>query len=72
VSGVYQRVAVRWDEKGADLAAATSVSGVGISLVTVKPIAFDHPFVFAVVERETGLILFQGRVADPRNFSQSP
>lgn len=70
LSSLVQRVAVRWDEKGADLVAATSGAAVGIGLATVKPIALDHPFVFAVVQRQTGLILFQGRVLDPRSFGR--
>ncbi len=70
MSSLVQRVAARWDEQGADLAAATSIAGTGIGLSTVKPIAFDQPFVFAVVERATGLVLFQGRVSDPRNFGR--
>lgn len=26
----------------------------------------DHPFIFAIVERHTGVVLFLGRVMDPR------
>jgi serine protease inhibitor len=26
----------------------------------------DRPFVFAIVDGETGLVLFEGRIVDPR------
>jgi hypothetical protein len=29
----------------------------------------DHPFIFAIAERETGEILFLGRVTDPKRRS---
>ena len=54
------------DEKGTEAAAATAVI---IEAESAGPIAqakmtLDHPFVFAVVERETGTILFLGHVTN--------
>ena len=54
---------VEVNEKGTEAAAATAV-GVGL---TSAPPSFraDHPFIFLIQDRETGNILFLGRVVDP-------
>jgi serpin B len=53
------------DEKGTEAAAATVLD----MPVSPKPepanMTLDRPFVFAIVERETGTVLFLGRVANP-------
>lgn len=68
ISGVLHKAFVKVDEKGTEAAAATAVVAVGgAASPTTVPILFtaDHPFVFAIVDRITGLILFIGRVAAP-------
>jgi serpin B len=53
------------NESGTEAAAATAV-GVGVvCLCTPQPIEFNRPFLFAIRERETGAILFIGRLGDP-------
>lgn len=53
------------DEEETEAAAAT-----GLAMPTSKPpppveMSVDRPFLFAITERETGAILFLGRVTDP-------
>jgi serpin B len=56
------------DEKGTEAAAATGVALVASSAPPVEEkILFiaDRPFMLAIRHRETGAVLFLGRVADP-------
>ena len=65
VGKALHRANIAVDEKGTEAAAAT-VLAMPVSAAP-KPIEIDvdRPFVFAIVERETGTILFLGRVTDP-------
>jgi serpin B len=57
------------DEEGTKAAAATAFAiGCSAAPPTLPRADFraDHPFVFLIVDRETGCILFIGRVTDPR------
>ncbi len=56
---------VRVDEEGTVAAAATFIA---IGSNGDKPVVFraDHPFIFLIMDTETGAILFMGRVMDPR------
>ncbi len=51
-------------ENGTEAAAATGASYV-MSMPSGVVFRVDHPFMFAILEKETGLILFLGRVVDP-------
>jgi len=65
ISFVIHQAYVKVDEKGTEAAAATAV---GMELTAVMPrnvFRADHPFVFIIQEKETGNILFLGRVVDP-------
>jgi len=69
ISGVFHKTFLALDEKGTEAAAATAVPTYGASdRVPPKPIevCVDHPFLFAIQHRESGLCLFLGRVNDPR------
>jgi serine protease inhibitor len=69
ISDVEHKTYVKVDERGTEAAAATAV--------TMRPLAVfagpgepfnmivDHPFAFAIAERETGALLFVGAVVDP-------
>jgi serpin B len=53
------------DEEGTEAAAATGV-GIGIVSIEIVPVfRADRPFIFLIQERETGIILFMGRVVNP-------
>lgn len=64
IGHVVHQAYVDVNEKGTEAAAAT-----GVVMVESAPILevfnADHPFVFAIRDRGTGLILFMGRVMDP-------
>ncbi len=61
---VVHQTYVSVGENGTEAAAAT---GGIFTLSMPRGIRFrvDHPFIFAIMEKETGLILFMGRVIDP-------
>jgi serpin B len=60
---------VHVDEKGTEAAAATAVTAVGSASAAPSPpplkVTVDHPFLFFIVEKGTGLVLFMGRIVDP-------
>jgi len=60
---------IKVDEEGTEASAATSVNvkfGAAPKEIS-KTIIFkaDHPFIFFIIDRRTGTILFMGRVIDP-------
>jgi len=63
---VVHQAFVDVNEEGTEAAAAT---GVGIGITSLPPpvpiFRADHPFIFIIQEKETGNILFFGRVVDP-------
>ncbi len=66
ISHVAHQAFVAVDEKGTEAAASTAVGE-----DTSMPVQFrvDHPFFFAIRDRQTGSILFVGRVLNPKNAS---
>jgi len=64
IANVIHQAFVDVNEEGTEAAAAT---GVVMELKAAMPTVFraDHPFIFMIQERETGNILFLGRVVDP-------
>ena len=67
ISAVLHKAFVKVDEKGTEAAAATAVVTAGAGAAPPgKTFHADHPFLFAVVDRATGLVLFLGRVVDPK------
>jgi serpin B len=67
VSAVFHKAFVKVDEKGTEAAAATAVvMAVGTGMPPkAEQFDVDHPFLFFIVDKSSGLILFMGRVADP-------
>ena len=67
---VIHKAFVKVDEKGTEAAAATAITmrAVGSEMEPEKPfsVVADRPFLFLVRERSSGLVLFLGRVTDPR------
>lgn len=68
VSRVVHKTFLRIDEKGTEAAAATGVEISVTSAPINPPPAFraDHPFVFLIRDRQTGAILFMGRITRPQ------
>jgi len=64
VDYALHRATITVDERGTEAAAATMVA-VPVEQVQDVEMAVDRPFLFAIVARETGAILFLGRVLDP-------
>jgi serpin B len=67
ISNVFHKAFVKVDEKGTEAAAATAIAmaaGGGMP-PKAEPFVADHPFLFFILERTSGLVLFAGRVADP-------
>ncbi len=66
ISEVIHRAIVEVNEEGTEAAAATGVVMVR-SAVVGPPVQFlaDRPFLFAIRDRETGALLFVGRLVQP-------
>ena len=66
IDEAFHKAFVKVDEKGTEAAAATGVV-MNARGMPPKPFEFkaDHPFLFFVLDKASGLILFMGRVADP-------
>ena len=71
VSAVFHRAFVEVNEEGTEAAAATAVVMAPGSAPPLprEPLRFhaDRPFLFLIRENRTGLVLFVGRVGDPRS-----
>ncbi len=65
---VIHKAYVAVDEAGTEAAAATAVVmvGAGPTPPDHRVIRVDRPFLFFILDKETGSILFMGRVLDPR------
>ena len=69
VQKAVQKAFVEVNEEGTEAAAATAIAMMpGSAPSPGQPIVFraDRPFVFLIEDSRTGLILFMGRLADPR------
>ncbi|SEO48321.1 serpin family protein [Mucilaginibacter sp. OK283] len=64
ITEVKHKAYIEVDEEGTTAAAVTSVT-VGPTAVLSYNFKLDHPFIFAIREMKTGLVLFAGVVNDP-------
>jgi serpin B len=64
ISHVIHKAFVAVDELGTEAAAATGVVA-GIVSEPENNITVDRPFLFVIRDRESGTLLFAGRVLDP-------
>jgi serpin B len=65
IGAVIHKAFVSVDEEGTEAAAATAVGGM-MGLPPEPPVfRADHPFLFLIQEKQTGSILFIGRVTNP-------
>ena len=69
ISAVVHKANIDVDEHGTEAAAATAVLTRALAAVrlTAPPVTMtvDHPFLFAITDTSTGLLLFLGRVTRP-------
>ena len=69
ISAVVHKAHIDVDEHGTEAAAATAVVALAMAAVrlTAPPVTMtvDHPFLFAITDTSTGLLLFLGRVTRP-------
>jgi serpin B len=70
ISQIMHRALIDVAEQGTEAAAATGI-GVVTTAARPRPETFrvDRPFLFAIIDDETGAILFEGRIVDPRQAS---
>jgi len=65
IDKVIHQAYVKVDEKGTEAAAATAIM-VGFGSAGPRNVfRADHPFIFIIQEKETGNVLFMGRVTNP-------
>ncbi|MCX8189899.1 MAG: serpin family protein [Candidatus Diapherotrites archaeon] len=65
ISEVIHQAYAKVDEKGTEAAAATAVIMKATSARPEITFVADHPFIFLIQHKETGTILFVGRVINP-------
>lgn len=69
LSDVFHQTFLAVDENGTEATAATGLDTVVLSAAPPGPkpieVRVDHPFLFAIQHRRTGLCLFLGRITDP-------
>ncbi len=69
ISNVFQKTFVDVDEEGTEAAAATAVimmTRTALIPKTPYELTVDHPFLFTIVDKTSGTILFMGRVEKPQ------
>ena len=66
ISEVLHKAFVKVDEEGTEAAAATAVV-MGLTAMPAQPVEMNinRPFMFFILDRKTGSIVFMGRVMDP-------
>lgn len=67
ISQIRHKAFIEVDENGTEAAAATAVVFATRALPAPPlPFAIDRPFLYLIVDTDTGAVLFLGRVSDPR------
>ena len=72
ISAVFHKAFVEVNEEGTEAAAATGDLALGALPFKPPPVPVfraDQPFLFTILDRKSGAILFLGRVADPTRDS---
>ena len=67
ISEVEHKAFISVDEKGTEAAAATGIVMSPTAMMMPRmTFTADHPFLFLICDQSTGLVLFLGRVEDPK------
>ncbi len=64
INEVGHKTFVQVDEEGTEAAAVTSI-GIGTTSIGPAPAVFDRPFIYLIRERNSGAILFMGKMMNP-------
>jgi len=65
IDAVIHQAYIGVDEQGTEAAGATAVIMPELSIIPHKVFKANHPFIFIIQEKDTGNILFLGRVVNP-------
>ncbi|CAB4056900.1 unnamed protein product [Lepeophtheirus salmonis] len=65
VSKVVQKAIIEVNEEGSEAAAASGMVMMMRCAMIPQPLVIDHPFIFMIKDKSTGLVLFSGKVVDP-------
>ena len=65
IQAIVHQAFVEVNEEGTEAAAATGISVGTTSVPQIETFHADHPFIFIINEKETGNILFFGKVSNP-------
>jgi serpin B len=66
ISAALHKAFVEVNEEGTEAAAATAMVATSKAIdADIPTFRADHPFVFLILEKRTGSILFMGRLSDP-------
>ena len=68
ISEVLHKTFLQVDEEGTEATAVTSIHGQTSGLHRDEPFVMrvDRPFLFAITEKQTGALLFVGKIVDPQ------
>ncbi len=66
ISQIQHKAFVKVNEQGTEAAGTTAVEIVTKAMVSYPEFRADRPFIFLIQDNRTGMILFMGRMADPR------
>jgi serpin B len=69
IGGIFHKAFVKVDEKGTEAAAASAVVMQAMAIMGDQPVIVkvDHPFLFLIIDKKTGTILFMGRINNPKS-----
>jgi serine protease inhibitor len=65
VSKVIHKTYIKVDEEGTQAAAVTGVEVIASAVPAIPYIQANHPFLYCIVEKQTGAVLFVGILNDP-------
>ena len=65
IDQVIHQAYIKVNEEGTEAAAATAVVMKSLAVFSKSSFIADHPFIFLIQQKDTGNILFMGRVVNP-------
>ncbi len=65
INNILHKAFIEVNEEGTEAAAATAVTVGTTSILEPYTFIADHPFIFIIQQKETGAVLFMGKVVNP-------